>query len=81
MNEVTLGNDAEQALSGARDAEAERERHHCKPIYHRSTTVGGAYVIFTRETDRGKTGGNWRSEGATDNMTTLLNNDNKLWNI
>ncbi len=38
MNEVTLGNDAEQALSGARaaarDAEAERERHHCKPIYH-----------------------------------------------
>ncbi len=37
MNEVTLGDDAEQALSGARaaarDAEAERERHHCKPIY------------------------------------------------
>ncbi|KAL1247795.1 hypothetical protein QQF64_023171 [Cirrhinus molitorella] len=37
MNEVTLGDDAEQALSGARaaaqDAEAERERHRCKPIY------------------------------------------------
>lgn len=39
MNGVTLGADAELALSGARaaarDAEAERQKHHCNLIYHR----------------------------------------------
>lgn len=75
MNGVTLGADAELALSGARaaarDAEAERQKHHCNPIYHRRRR----HLRISHTRDGWGVERQWgivRSKGATENTTTLF---------
>lgn len=60
MNGVTLGADADQALSGAHAAARMLRKSKSGIAATGSIAVGGgAYIIFTQETEEGMTVWNW----------------------